>query len=411
MATQAEPATTQTTADQFARYEAAFESIPPPFAFVDLDAMRANVTDLLGMARGVPIRVASKSVRCRALLRWILERDARFRGLLTFTLPETLWLAREGFENLLLAYPTADREALGELATRTTGDPDGAPVVMVDSGAHLDFIEAAVPARSAPIRVCIELDVGWWPLGGRVKIGPKRSPIRTPEAAAALARAIASRRSVRLVGLMAYEGHIAGVGDDAPGSRLRNIAIHAMQRASAREIRSRRAAVVDAVSRVAPLELVNGGGTGSLAATASEPAVTEVTAGSGFYDPVLFDHYRSLDLRPAAGFAMPVVRKPGGRVATVLGGGYIASGPSGRDRLPKPYKPRELRLDPFEGAGEVQTPVIGDAAASLTLGDRVYFRHAKAGELCERFSKLYLLDGDRVVDELPTYRGEGKCFL
>jgi D-serine deaminase-like pyridoxal phosphate-dependent protein len=411
MATQAEPATTPTSAEPYARYEAAFESIVPPFAFVDLDAMRANVTDLLGMARGVPIRVASKSVRCRALLRWILKRDAGFRGLLTFTLPETLWLASEGFDNLLLAYPTADREALDELAIRTAGDPDGAPAVMVDSNAHLDLIEAAVSTRSAPIRVCIELDVGWWPPGGRVKIGPKRSPIRTPEAAAALARGIASRRSVRLVGLMAYEGHIAGVGDDAPGSRFRNLAIRAMQRASAREIRSRRAVVVDAVSRVAPLELVNGGGTGSLAATASEPAVTEVTAGSGFYSPVLFDHYRSLDLHPAAGFAMPVVRKPDGRVATVLGGGYIASGPPGRERLPKPYLPRGLRLDPLEGAGEVQTPVIGDAAASLRLGDRVYFRHAKAGELCERFSTLYLLDGDRVVDELPTYRGEGKCFL
>jgi D-serine deaminase-like pyridoxal phosphate-dependent protein len=411
MATQAEPAATATLADPYERYEAALESIVPPFAFVDLDAMRANVTDLLGMARGVPIRVASKSVRCRALLRWILERDAGFRGLLTFTLPETLWLASEGFEDLLLAYPTADRDALRELAARTAGDPAGAPAVMVDSRAHLNLIDAVVEARSAPIRVCIELDIGWWPLGGRVKIGPKRSPIRTPEAAAALARGIASQRSVRLVGLMAYEGHIAGVGDDAPGSRLRNLAIRAMQRASAREIRPRRAAVVDAVSRVAPLEFVNGGGTGSLAATASEPAVTEVTAGSGFYSPVLFDHYHSLDLRPAAGFAMPVVRKPSSRVATVLGGGYVASGPPGRDRLPQPYLPRGLRLDPHEGAGEVQTPVIGDAAPSLTLGDRVYFRHAKAGELCERFSRLYLLDGDEVVDEVPTYRGEGKCFL
>jgi D-serine deaminase-like pyridoxal phosphate-dependent protein len=411
MATEVEPATTPTTADPYARYEAAFESIVPPFAFVDLDAMRANAAYLLGLAHGVPIRVASKSVRCRALLRWILERDDGFRGLLTFTLAETLWLASEGFENLLLAYPTADRKGLLELAARTAGDPDGAPAVMVDSRSHLDLIDGVVEAGSAPIRVCIELDVGWWPLGGRVKIGPRRSPIRTAEAAAALAREIASRPSVRLVGLMAYEGHIAGVGDDAPGGLLRNLAIRAMQRASAREIRSRRAAVVDAVSRVTPLELVNGGGTGSLAATASEPAVTEVTAGSGFYASVLFDHYRSLDLRPAAGFAMPVVRKPSGRVATVLGGGYIASGPPGRDRLPQPYLPRGLRLDPLEGAGEVQTPVIGDAAASLTLGDRVYFRHAKAAELCERFSRLYLLDGDRVVDEVPSYRGEGKCFL
>jgi D-serine deaminase-like pyridoxal phosphate-dependent protein len=412
MATQAsEPATAPSPADAYARYEAAFESIPAPFAFVDLDAMWANAADLLRMASGVPIRVASKSVRCRALLRRILDRDPGFRGLLTFTLPETLWLAADGFHELVLAYPAADPEALGELAELAAADPDGAPAVMVDSPAHLDLIDAAVGTDGPPLRVCIELDVGWWPLGGRVKVGPKRSPVRTPESAAALAREISARRGSRLVGLMAYEGHIAGVGDDAPGSRFRNLAIRAMQHLSAREIRSRRAAVVDAVSRVTPLELVNGGGTGSLAATAAEDAVTEVTAGSGFYDSVLFDHYRSLGLRPAAAFAMPVVRKPSRRIATVLGGGYVASGAPGRDRLPEPYLPRGLQLDPLEGAGEVQTPVRGEAAAGLEVGDRVYFRHAKAGELCERFASLYLIEGGRIVDEVPTYRGEGKCFL
>lgn len=397
--------------DLHARYEAAFASVEAPFAFVDLDAMWANAGDLLRMAAGTPIRVASKSVRCRALLDAILQRDPGFRGLLTFTLPETLWLADNGLEDLVLAYPTADRDALARLGRLTDAGPERSPVVMVDSPAHLDLIEAATRDAVSPIRVCIELDVGWWPLGGRVKVGPKRSPVRTPEQAAALAREIAGRDGVRLAGLMAYEGHIAGVGDDAPQSRLRNVAIRAMQRASAREIRSRRAAVVEAVSGVAPLEFVNGGGTGSLAATASEPAVTEVTAGSGFYDSVLFDHYRSLGLRPAAAFAMPVVRKPSPGIATVLGGGYIASGAPGKDRLPEPYLPPGLRLDSFEGAGEVQTPVLGEPASRLRLGDRVYFRHAKAGELCERFSSLYLVEGGRIVDEVPTYRGEGKTFL
>jgi D-serine deaminase-like pyridoxal phosphate-dependent protein len=108
---------------------------------------------------------------------------------------------------------------------------------------------------------------------------------------------------------------------------------------------------------------------------------------------------------------MPVVRKPSPRVATVLGGGYPASGAAGRDRLPQPYLPRGLRLDPLEGAGEVQTPVLGDAAARLELGDRVYFRHAKAGELCERFASVFLVEGGAIVDEVPTYRGEGQCFL
>jgi D-serine deaminase-like pyridoxal phosphate-dependent protein len=398
-------------ADPYARYEAIFEGIGGPFAFVDLDAMWANAAELRRMAGGVPIRVASKSVRCRELLRRILDHDAGFRGLLNFTLPESLWLESHGFEDLVLAYPTADRAAVAELAALAAAEPGRSPAVMVDSSRHLDLLESAVADGGEPIRVCIELDVGWWPLGGRLKIGPKRSPIRTPEAAQALAREVSARSGVRLVGLMAYEGHIAGVGDDAPASRVRNAAIRVMQGLSARELRSRRAAVVDAVSAVTPLEFVNGGGTGSLAATAAEPAVTEVTAGSGFYDSVLFDHYRSLDLRPAAAFAMPVVRKPSPAIATVLGGGYVASGPAGRDRLPEPYLPRGLRLDPLEGAGEVQTPVLGEAAARLELGDRVYFRHAKAGELCERFASLYLVEGGRIADEVPTYRGEGKCFL
>src|SRR5918994_4776189 len=261
--------------DLHARYEAAFDSITAPFAFVDLDAMWANADDLLRMAAGTPIRVASKSVRCRALLGRILERDPGFRGLLTFTLPEALWLAENGFEDLALAYPAADRDALARLGRLTDAGPDRAPAVMVDSPTHLDLIEAATADAVSPVRVCIELDVGWWPLGGRVKVGPKRSPVRTPDQAAALAREIDARDGILLAGLMAYEGHIAGVGDDAPGSRVRNAAIRAMQRRSAREIRSRRSAVVEAVSRVAPLGFVNGGGTGSLAATASEPAVTE----------------------------------------------------------------------------------------------------------------------------------------
>jgi D-serine deaminase-like pyridoxal phosphate-dependent protein len=282
---------------------------------------------------------------------------------------------------------------------------------MVDSEEHLDLIEDAAGSSGSPVRVAIELDVGYWPLGGRLKIGPKRSPIRTPRQAVALARAIAARPRLRLAGLMAYEGHIAGLGDRPPGKRLQGRAIEFLQARSAREIRSRRAAVVAAVTELADLEFVNGGGTGSLHATAAEDAVTELAAGSGFFAPTLFDAYSSFRLEPAAMFAMPVVRRPAPSIATVLGGGYLASGPGEPSRVPSPHLPAGLRLDRFEGAGEVQTPVLGTAAAQLLVGDRVYFRHAKAGELCERFETLHLVAGDRVVDEVPTYRGEGRCFL
>jgi D-serine deaminase-like pyridoxal phosphate-dependent protein len=388
--------------------ESIFSGIEAPYALVDLDAMWSNAREMLDRAAGTPIRVASKSVRCRALLAAILEHDPSFRGLMTFTLPESLWLHGHGFEDLLLAYPTADRGALAELARL---ESDRRPILMVDSTEHLDYIEAAVPDPARPIRVCIELDVGWWPLGGRVKIGAKRSPLRSPEQARALAAGITARPSLELAAIMGYEAHIAGLGDRPLGKRMQEPLIRLVKRLSAAEIAERRAAVVAAVREIAPVEIVNGGGTGSIHTTRREDVVTEITAGSGFYAPALFDRYTDFRLTPAAMFAMPVVRRPSGGVATLLGGGYHASGPTGRDRLPQPHLPRGLRLDPLEGAGEVQTPVIGAAAASLRVGDRVYLRHAKAGELCERFESLHLVRGDRIVDEVPTYRGEGRCEL
>jgi D-serine deaminase-like pyridoxal phosphate-dependent protein len=184
-----------------------------------------------------------------------------------------------------------------------------------------------------------------------------------------------------------------------------------MQRRSAAELAERRAAIAGAVGEIAELEIVNGGGTGSLELTAAEEAVTEVTAGSGFYAPALFDHYTRFTLTPAAGFALPIVRKPSRGVATALGGGYLASGSDDSARLPSPWLPPGLKLDPEEGAGEVQTPLLGEAAAALQIGDRAYLRHAKAGELCERFDTLHLVENGAIVDEVPTYRGEGQAFL
>jgi D-serine deaminase-like pyridoxal phosphate-dependent protein len=393
------------------RYERIFAEVEAPFAFVDLDAMWANADALLERAGRKPIRVATKSIRCRALIEEILGRDARFAGLMTYTLAETLWLAEGGHTDLLLAYPTADSAALRELALRSAADPERAPLIMVDCVEHLEGIEAVLGADAPPIRVCIDIDASWWALGGRVKVGPKRSPVHTVEQAVALAREIERRPQIELDALMAYEGQIAGVPDRPPGRRLRGAAIRFMQRRSAKELAERRAAIVAAISEFCELPIVNGGGTGSLETTGAEEAVTEVTAGSGFYAPTLFDHYERFTPTPAAGFALPIVRKPAPEMATALGGGYIASGPGDPSRVPSPWLPRGLKLDPEEGAGEVQTPLLGPPAADLQVGDRVYMRHAKAGELCERFDALHLVEGERIVDVVPTYRGEGKTFL
>jgi D-serine deaminase-like pyridoxal phosphate-dependent protein len=393
------------------RYDLATAQLEPPFAVVDLEAFRANAADLVRRARGKPIRVASKSVRCRALLEEVLATEG-FGGVMAFTLPEALWLAAEGLsDDILVGYPTVDRTALGELARDERAV--ATVTVMVDSIAHLDLIESCAKGSNLdrPVRVCIDIDAAWRTAGGRVRIGVLRSPVRTADEAAALAHEIGRRPGLRLVGLMAYESQIAGVGDNPPGKPLFSRAVRFVQAQSRVELARRRAAIVKAVRAEADLEFVNGGGTGSVEKTAAEVAVTEVAAGSGLYQSVLFDHYTNFSGRPAALFALPVVRRPGPGVVTVLGGGYLASGTGDRSRLPQPFLPPGLRFDPKEGAGEVQTPLIGGAADKLEIGDRVYFRHAKAGELCERFAHLHLIEGDRVADTVPTYRGEGKTFL
>jgi hypothetical protein len=127
------------------RYEAATAHLEPPFAVVDLTAMRANAEAMTRRAAGKPIRLASKSVRCRELMSRVLAMDG-FRGILAFTLPEALWLAprlaqRGARHDIVVAYPTADHSALARLA----GDPAAAAAitVMVDCPEHLDMIEKA----------------------------------------------------------------------------------------------------------------------------------------------------------------------------------------------------------------------------------------------------------------------------
>jgi D-serine deaminase-like pyridoxal phosphate-dependent protein len=386
-------------------------ALDPPLAVLDLDALDANAGDLLRRAGGTPIRVASKSVRCRAVLRRVLARPG-FAGVLAYSLAEALWLAAGDdpvSTDVVVGYPSVDRTALRRLMDDETAA--ARVTLMIDSVDQLDLVDRVAAADRRPgLRICLDLDASLRAAGGRVHVGVRRSPVHEPEDAAALAHAVTDRPGFTLVGLMAYEAQIAGVQDAPPGRRLRGLAVRGMQARSARELADRRAAAVAAVRAVAPLEFVNGGGTGSVERTSAEAAVTEVAAGSGLYCPVLFDGYRAFHSRPAAFFALPVTRRPAPGIVTVAGGGWSASGPAGPDRMPVPTYPAGLELLGTEGAGEVQTPLRGPGTAWLEVGDRVWFRHAKAGELCEHVDVLHLVEGDRLTGAVPTYRGEGHAF-
>jgi len=404
------PSARPSEAHRWSELSSATAHLDPPYAVIDRDALARNARDMLRRAGGVPIRVASKSIRVRAVLQSVLSLPG-YQGVLAFTLPEALWLASgpSRIDDIVVGYPSVDRSAIGALAADER--LARSITLMIDSVDHLDAVDAVIPPDRRPtIRVCIDLDASWrsWLLG---HIGVHRSPIHSPMQAFDLAAHIVRRPGFALVGIMAYEAQVAGVQDFPPGRPLFGLAARFAKMMSIAELAERRAATVRAVRSIADLEFVNGGGTGSIETTAADSAVTEIAAGSGLFGPTLFDRYATFRPEPAAAFALPVVRIPQLGIATVMGGGWIASGPPGADRLPSPAWPTGLRYLPREGAGEVQTPLAGVAARDLRVGDRVWFRHAKAGELSEHVDVFHVVAGGKVVGEVPTYRGEGEAFL
>lgn len=394
------------SARDYEYYRGALAGESLPAVLVDLDLFERNLREMLARAGGLPIRVASKSVRCSALLRHALDFDAGVQGLLCFHMREACALAQEGFDDLVVGYPSVQQADIRQVCAALR--KGHRITLMVDSAFHVERIAAVAREENVEVPLCLEVDMSMHLPG--LNFGVWRSPVRTVEQALALYRLIAAEQGVRLEGVMGYEAQIAGLGDHLPGQRLKNLAIRALKRRSIPRLRRLRGDVVEALQAAgAQLRFVNGGGTGSLESTREDPSVTEVAAGSGLYSPLLFDHYEAFRHAPAMLFALEVVRQPDEHCVTCLGGGYIASGVPGPERSPEPVWPEGLSLDPNEGAGEVQTPLRGDSLPEP--GAPVFFRHAKAGELCERFNELLLLREGRVVERVPTYRGAGWGFV
>jgi D-serine deaminase-like pyridoxal phosphate-dependent protein len=394
----------------WSRLDAAVAGLPEPpstpIAVVDLDAFDANADDLVRRAAGKPIRVASKSLRVPALLERALAHDG-FAGVLAYTLAEALWLHETGIsDDIVVAYPTVDVAAL----RRLTSSPSAAAAItlMVDDPAHLDVVDSTRSSPVVPVRVALDVDAGLR-FGGQ-HVGPKRSPLFDTADVLATARRVVERDGFRLVGVMTYEGQVAGVQDSVPDQRARSRVVRRLKKASMSQLAVRRREIAEALAEVVSLEFWNGGGSGSVEATAADAAVTEIAAGSGLLVPGIFDHYASFEPRPAAYFGLRVTRKPTPEMATVHGGGLIASGATGPDRSPVPWAPPGMHLTGLEGAGEVQTPLTGHPAALLGIGDLVWFRHAKSGELFEHVRDVHLVRGDTVTEVVPSYRGCDRAF-
>lgn len=383
--------------DLYRSYTEALAGTRAPCLLLDLAALEANMDWAIKNAGGKKIRIATKSLRSVSVIRRILAYSPTFQGLMTFTLEEALWLRDLGFKDILMGYPTADLASLERLAA----DPREI-TLMVDLPEHVELLEQFSP--KGKFSLCIDVDLSM-DLPG-LRFGVFRSKVRDEASLSPVLEKIRRSSKVELRGLMGYEAQIAGVTDAG------SILMQTLKKLSIRQLRKRREKVFQQIIKAGhSLPIVNGGGTGSLTSTREETCVNEITVGSGFYSPGLFDHYKDFKLRPSLTFALPVVRLPDPDIVTCLGGGYIASGGIEPLKAPTPYLPHGLSLLKHEGAGEVQTPLLNQSGKKFSVGDLVFMRHAKAGEACERFNEIFCVRDGKLMERVPTYRGEGKCFL
>lgn len=391
-------------------YRAIFRNQPLPFAFVDVDLLEQNVREVTRRAGGKKVRLASKSIRSVAILnRLFTTSPTCFQGIMCYTPREATFLVSRGLNDLLVGYPAWQSQDIDAVA-RAMKDLGVQITLMVDSQEHVEHIERIAHRHDIRLPLCLEIDMSIDVPG--LHFGVWRSAIRTAEQARPIIERIMNSSHVYLDGLMGYEAQVAGLGDNIPGQAAKNTIVRQLKKRSIHEGAERRAAIVELVKSygISP-SFVNGGGTGSIDSTRREDVVTEITVGSAFYAPALFDNYRDFRYQPAAGYAIEIVRHPQPHIYTCLGGGYIASGSSGPEKLPQVYLPEGAKLDGNEGAGEVQTPVHYNGPISLAIGDPIFMRHSKAGELCERFTQLLLVSKGNVIDEVNTYRGDGQCFI
>lgn len=386
----------------------ALVNVPKPCAYLHVESLENNIKSILQMSGDKKIRIASKSIRSVAVLKMIMEYSERFQGVMCFTADEALYLHEQDFDDLFIAYPIWDETQLRKICQLVK---NGAIItVTIDSTEHLQHLERIAKDENGSFLVAIDIDLSTQFPG--LHFGVYRSPLRTVTDVMALIKQINQSSYVKLDGLIGYEAQIAGVVDKAPKQQMKNNLVHLLKRRSIKEIKQKRSAIMKALQNEGVfVRFFNGGGTGSMLTTQEEEAVTELTVGSGFYNSHLFDKYTSFQLAPAVGFAIEITRKPKENIYTCLGGGYVASGAAGKDKLPEIYLPKGAKLTVNEGAGEVQTPVIYKGPIPLQLGDPIILRHSKAGELCERFHYLHIIKGNRVIDQYTTYRGDGKCFL
>ncbi|MDA3912824.1 1-acyl-sn-glycerol-3-phosphate acyltransferase [Oleiagrimonas sp.] len=388
------PAARSRAKHDHAYYQDVFSGHALPLCYLDLDLLERNIRSILKRTGGKKLRVDARMLQCPGIIQRVMRSSPRFHGVKCSTVAEAIRLLdMDDMSDMLVTCPTVQSKALERVCAAIEAAHQ--ITLTVDSPAHLEAISKIASRRDARVPLCVELDMSIARAGLE---GPaRRSPIRSNEALLRLVQRIDETPGVYFRGVLTHEtqrNHFAewmssgGGGDKA-----------ALSKRNAARVQARRHEMVQALQAQGHEDfLVNCGGAGSMSFNASHAAVTEISVGAALFG---LDPDDEQDI-PAAGYAAEIIRKPGEDRYTCLVGGYTASRTAGTQSLPRPYLPDGAYLDELHGSAEAQLPIR--CTERLDIGDMVFLHPVNTNEMCERFSRLQLVQNGAIVGEAETYR-------
>lgn len=132
----------------YATLKKALKGTEMPCALLLVDSFQQNVKQIAANSKQKHIRVASKSIRSISVLKDIFQSSSTFRGIMSYSGSEAIYLADHGFDDLLIAYPIWNETILHNIAERVKSGKT--LTVMIDSVAHIDRLEAIAKKAKAP---------------------------------------------------------------------------------------------------------------------------------------------------------------------------------------------------------------------------------------------------------------------
>jgi D-serine deaminase-like pyridoxal phosphate-dependent protein len=330
-------------------------TVDTPALLVDLDVMEANMARVLATCRknGVAWRPHCKGHKSPDIAR--REVAAGAIGVTCAKLGEAEVMAAAGIRDILIANQVVGATKVERLMALLG---KSRVIVAVDSVANVEELARAAAPAGKIAEVVIEVDVGM-----------ERAGVAPGGPVLALAKEIAARPGVKLVGLFAWESQATRIADQAEKDRVVQFALA--------KLATTAKACTDAGHTMG---IVSCGGTGTFPYCAQQPGVTEIQVGGAIFSDVHYREHYHTDFAPALTILATVTSRPN-PTRIILDAGRKAM--SCDMAMPAPLGlPRiaEIKLSAEHGKIELaapsDTPRIGDKI-ELTCGysDSTVFLH------------------------------------